>query len=158
MSQKRKQGARVDAMPRTKLVQHLTQPEEDGRALLRRMDAWTESLRPESEEQAFLCRELALTEWRLERLRRIENGILWWAIDDIRDRNADAAKYGHPTGEPEMNPEDFTTLTMGRAFKFASARQDLMVRLSRIESALTRRMYKALELALKLRSAPKPAK
>jgi hypothetical protein len=149
-------------MARTKtnggaLAAHGTQPEE-GAGFRKVLDAWTEDVQPTTQLERFLCLELATVQWRLDRLRRIENGVLWWAIDDIRDRNHEAAQHGHPTGADEMAEEDFFTVTMGRAFKFACAQSDVPVRISRVEAVLVRRMYKALDTLAKLRAPEKGAK
>lgn len=155
MSQRKPDGLRPDPVTRRVLSHSTTQPEEDGRILLEMLDGWTACFQPQTHYEAFLCRELAAAEWRLERLRRIENGILWWAVDDIRDRNHDAARFGHPTGEGEMSREDFFTLTLGRSFKLASAHSDCLTRLSRIETNLVRRIYKAIDLLEKRRQPAK---
>lgn len=155
MSQRKPDSLRPGPVPRKALTQFATQPEEDSRVLLKMLDGWTGDFQPKTHFETFLCRELAATEWRLERIRRIENGILWWAVDDIRDRNHEAARYGHPTGEGEMSPEDFFTLTLGRAFKLACAQTDCLTRLSRVETNLIRRMFKAIELLKKERQPAK---
>lgn len=155
MSQRKPDSLRPDPVPRKALTQFGTQPEENARVLLAMLEGWKEDFQPRTHFEHFLCRELAEAEWRLERTRRIENGILWWAVDDIRDRNHEAAKFGHPTGEGEMSEEDFFTLTLGRAFKLAAAQSDCLTRLSRIETSLIRRMYKAIELLKKERTPAK---
>ena len=137
---------------------HGTQPEEGSSSFVKLLDAWNRDLQPQTHQEEFLCRELAAVEWRLERLRRIENGILWWAIDDIRDRNHEAARHGQPTGKEEMSEDDHFTLTMARGFKFACAQHDTPMRIARIEAGLVRRMYKALETVQKLRAPTKAGK
>jgi len=142
---------KLEAARRLDVIQQATQPEEDTDVLKRMFEAWSQDFGPQTHLEAFLCRELATSEWRLDRLRRIENGLLWWAVDDIRDRNHEAAKYGQPTGEGEMNENDFFTLTLARAFKFLCAQQDSLTRVARIEAALVARVYKALGALNKLR-------
>jgi hypothetical protein len=149
MSARKTDSAQHDPVPRRVLIQTCTQPEEDGRVLERMIEGWTADVEPETHMEAFLCRELATCEWRLERSRRIENGILWWAMDDIRDRNHEATRHGQPTGEEEMSTHDFFTLSIGRAFKLAIAHNDCLTRLSRIETNLARRIYKAMDLLKK---------
>lgn len=152
MSQRKPDSLRLDPVSAKVLTQFGTQPEENGRTLLAILEGWKHDFQPQTHYEHFLCRELAGAEWRLERARRIETGILWWAVDDIRDRNHESAKFGHPTGEGEMSEEDFFTLTLGRAFKLTAAHNDCLTRLSRIETGLIRRMYKAMELLEKKRA------
>jgi hypothetical protein len=120
-------------------------PEEDRDAYLELIAALEAEHRPSGPLETFLVREMALAQWRLERITRIETGFLTARIEHTRERQD--TKYDppqHPNRTQDEAIHDEDTRIMGIAFGSGCA-GDPIGKFNRYENSARRAFYKALK-------------
>jgi hypothetical protein len=95
--------------------------------------------RPVGAHQEYLVRQMAVSQWRMDRLQRIEAGLLASRLEIIRKCEDD-----EPPPEPGREYLE-TTRQLGAAFYDDSRGVDSFSKLCRYEATIRRSFYKALE-------------
>jgi hypothetical protein len=95
---------------------------------------------PVGAHEEYLVRQMAVSQWRMDRLQRIEAGILASHLEIIRED-----EDGEPPPEPGQEFLE-TTRQLGAAFYDDSRGVDSFSKLCRYEATIRRSFYKALEL------------
>jgi hypothetical protein len=133
-------------------------PEENPQDLERLLRDYQADFRPASAAEAFLVRQMAQAQWRLQRLSRVETGIFDCFVDDVEMENV--PRPGRPEPPPlegdaaEARRYDHDTAVLGRAFIRGCQGPEALPLLSRYEASIRRAYYKAFEELRRIRTLP----
>ena len=129
-------------------------PNEDAAALAELGDALGAELNPQGAVESFLVDRIIALSWRLQRLGKIEAGILGWQHLSALSRHAKAQAYEQTFGS--LNEETIAeprrlelqkhldSANGGAAFVYDSGNENAIGKLSRYETSMERSLYKAL--------------
>ena len=125
-------------------------PEEDPDAFHELLASLHIEHQPVGAHEEYLVRQMAVSQWRMDRLQRIEAGLLASRLETIRDYEANSADEDDEDEDGEAPPEPGqeyleTTRQLGAAFYDDSRGVDSFSKLSRYEATIRRGFYKALE-------------
>jgi hypothetical protein len=120
-------------------------PEEDPDAFHELLASLHIEHRPVGAHEEYLVRQMAVSQWRMDRLQRIEAGLLASRLETIRQYEADNQdEDDEPPPEPGREYLE-TSRQLGAAFYDDSRAVDSFSKLCRYEAAIRRGFYKALE-------------
>jgi len=148
------------------LARNAVLSDECQQAFLDTLAALEAGYQPVGPVEAFLVRQMAVAQWRLDRMNRIETGLLTCRLETVRelesddeedeqdqeDQQEDSAEEedeAEQTIDPQQDPnqeEDYdeTTRLLGLSFFRDSAGADTFSKLARYETMIRRAYYKAL--------------
>ncbi len=123
-------------------------PEEDPDAFHELLASLHIEHQPVGAHEEYLVRQMAVSQWRLDRLQRIEAGLLASRLETIRQYEADNQDEDDEEEAPPEPAWEYqeTTRQLGAAFYDDSRAVDSFSKLNRYEAAIRRGFYKALEL------------
>jgi hypothetical protein len=142
-----KAKASLNAVRHGLFARSVVLPREDRDEFLEILAALEAAEQPQGPIEAFLIRQLASAQWRLQRFIRIETGF-------FTARSETARKYEYGLGDIERRPSDFKTpeerydeetRILGLTFGSNCADGDAMVKLARYQTVLSREYYRALK-------------
>ena len=123
-------------------------PEEDPDAFHELLASLHIEHQPVGAHEEYLVRQMAVSQWRLDRLQRIEAGLLSSRLQIIRQYEADNQDEDDEDEGDEPPPgQEYleTTRQLGAAFYDDSRAVDSFSKLCRYEATIRRSFYKALE-------------
>ncbi|MBI4875151.1 MAG: hypothetical protein HY822_11020 [Acidobacteria bacterium] len=123
-------------------------PEEDPDAFHELFASLQIEHRPVGAHVEYLVRQMAVSQWRMDRLQRIEAGLLASRLEIIREYEADSSDEDDEDDKAPPDPgQEYleTTRQLGAAFYDDSRAVDSFSKLSRYEATIRRGFYKALE-------------
>ena len=124
----------------------LMMPDEDLTAFQQLLDSLYLEHQPVGNHQEYLVRQIAVSQWRLNRLQRIETGLLAFRLQKIREWEArDRARDGEPEELEAGHEYEQATRQLGKVFFDDSTGVDAFTKLSRYEATIRRSFYRALE-------------
>jgi hypothetical protein len=175
-----KDAVRLNALKHGLLSQEVLIPGEDPSALKELAERWVAALRPVGELEIGFVEDVIASDWRLRRLRKVEAGVFSWQLyGEWQERaQSEAKSYVRGVLEYIVEDEDTTTITdeqkhqgalskaqemkakqhaettaLGRAFIRDANEANAFPKLSRYETNIERRFYKALHELQRLQAA-----
>jgi hypothetical protein len=147
-----------NALKHALLAQDSTLPGEDQKQVIEIYDSLEADLKPAGALEEFLVHHMASAQWRLQRLARIETGVLDASLDRLLRYEDDDDEDEKKTPEQEYQDQ---TLTLGKTLVKGKLGTDFW-NLARYDNIIRRSFFKALaelQRLQKLRATqPKPAK
>ena len=162
---------RLNALKHGLLSQEVLLPGEDGEALRELEEGLRAGLQPVGELENLLVEQVIAAYWRLRRLRRVETGIFAWERSEELGERAERKARGYElerfyaevmrlsnveiTNREEhekalsrareiRSEQEAEDVTLGRTFARDADKTNSFSKLSRYETALEQRLYKAL--------------
>ena len=124
----------------------LLMPDEDLTAFQQLLDSLYLEHQPVGAHEEYLVRQIALSQWRLNRLQRIKIGQLVFRLQKIREWEArDRDREGEPEELEAGREYEQATRQIGKVFFDDSTGVDAFTKLSRYEATIRRSFYRALE-------------
>ena len=104
--------------------------------------------RPVGAHEEYLVRHMAVSQWRMDRLQRIEAGLLASRLQTIREYEADSEDEDAEAEAPPEPGQEYleTSRQLGAAFYDDSRGVDSFSKLCRYEATIRRSFCKVLEL------------
>jgi hypothetical protein len=123
-------------------------PEEDPDAFHELLASLHIEHQPVGAHEEYLVRQMAVSQWRMDRLQRIEAGLLASRLEIIREYEADSGDEDDEAEAPVEPGQEYleTTRQLGAAFYDDSRSVDSFSKLCRYEATIRRCFCKALEL------------
>jgi hypothetical protein len=122
-------------------------PEEDPDAFHELLASLHIEHQPVGAHEQYPVRQMVVSQWRMDRLQRIEAGLLASRLEIIRQYEADYEDDEDDEAPPEPGQEYLeTSRQLGAAFYDDSRGVDSFSKLCRYEATIRRSFYKALEL------------
>jgi hypothetical protein len=175
-----KDAVHLNALKHGLLAQEVLTPGEDEAALMELAEGFVAELRPVGELEVRLAENIIADYWRLRRLRRVEAGIFSWQLyGELQERaQSEAQSYERDPLKEIVEESQGTTVTdeqkhqaallkaqkmkakqhaettaLGRAFVRDANEANAFPKLSRYETPIERRFYKALHELQRLQAA-----
>jgi hypothetical protein len=141
------------------LARQIVLPIEDRAQYLELLAALEAEHQPEGPLETYLVHQMAATQWRLQRLTRIETGFFICRLEKVREiEYEDDEEEDDDERVVQLTPDqqfDEDTRLLGILFHRDSG-GDPFAKLARYENALQREFYKALDRFLDARSRRPP--
>ena len=173
-----KATARLNATTHGLLSQEILLPGEDEEALKELGERLMAELQPVGEMEGLLVERIIDAVWRLRRLRRVETGIFAWELyGELAERAQREVKTYEWSVDTLIPPKQITndqkhhealskaqeikakqdaeTATLGRTFIRDANTTNAFSKLSRYETEIERRFYKAYHELQRLQAAPR---